>query len=165
MAAYHTKWLYKILFVCYFTSSMWIYNDLNDYQDSLCYNGTGLPQQTHRQRRYFTEIYATIFKTSIKHFKGVSSTNLRSPISKSTKHGNVILALPERIFLVDLTAHMDIKANPGPETQENKIWNQSCLDLNSCVTGTITYSSLRSKYPISNHLHSVLKSQNIIRSR
>lgn len=151
---------------------MWIYNDVNYYQDSFWYNGTGLPQQTHRQRRHFTQIYATTFKTSIKHLKGESSTNLPSPILKSTKHGYVTLALPERTFLVDLTVHMDIKANPGPETQEiqkNRI-GQLCLDLNSCTTGTIRYSrnellNLRSKHPISNHLHSVLKSQNIIRSR
>lgn len=81
-----------------------------------------------------------IFKTSIKHLKGESSTNLPSPISKSTKHGYVTLALPKCTFLVDLTVHMDIKANPGPETQEiqeNRIGNRSCSDLNSRATGTI----------------------------
>ena len=152
---------------------MWIYNDVNYYQDFFWNSETGLLQQTHRQRRHFTQIYAMIFKTSIKHLKGESSTNLPSPISKSTKHGYVTLALPKCTFLVDLTVHMDIKANPGPETQEiqeNRIGNRSCSDLNSRATGTIRYSrnellNLRSKYPISDHLHSVIKSQNIIRSR
>ena len=154
MAAYHTKWLHKILFVCYFINLMWIYNDVNYYQDSFWNSETGLPQQTHRQRRHFTQIYAMTFKTSIKHLKGESSTNLPSPISKSTKHGYVTLALPKRTFLVDLTVHMDIKANPGPETQENqenRIGNRPCLDLNSRATGTIRYSrnellNLRPKY-------------------
>ena len=38
----------------------------------------------------------------------------RRPLVKSTKHGQVCLALPSRLFVLDLAVHMDVLRNPGP---------------------------------------------------
>ena len=36
----------------------------------------------------------------------------RRPLVKSTKHGQVCLALPSRLFVLDLAVHMDVLRNP-----------------------------------------------------
>lgn len=93
------------------------------------------------------------------------------PISKITKHGIVTLALPSSTFLMDLTVHMDIKANPGHETVigARNATGSKLLNSNVPAVGTIEYSrsdllKLKSKYTISEDLYRVLKTNDILRT-
>lgn len=94
------------------------------------------------------------------------------PISKITKHGIVTLALPSRTFLMDLTVHMDIRANPGPETviSARSATGSKLLNSNVPAVGNIEYSrsdllKLKSKYIISEDIYRVLKTNDILRTR
>ena len=73
---------------------------------------------------------------------------------------------------MDLTLHMDIEANPGPEEDAVATRRESSLKqyLNYCATTTIAYSrnqllNLRSKYSISQDLLRLLKNQDIFKSK
>ena len=73
---------------------------------------------------------------------------------------------------MDLTLHMDIEANPGPDEDAVATRRESSLEpyLNYCTTTTIAYSrnqllNLRSKYSISQDLLRLLKNQDIFKSR
>ena len=73
---------------------------------------------------------------------------------------------------MDLTLHMDIEANPGPEEDAVVTRRESSLEpyLNYCTTTTIAYPrnqllNLRSKYSISQDLLRLIKNQDIFKSR
>ena len=57
---------------------------------------------------------------------------LSFPISKATKHGQTILALPHSVFFMDLTTCMDIHCNPGPDFENPWLSRPAlrCEDLN-----------------------------------
>ena len=81
------------------------------------------------------------FKTALKRMDCNSNSDIVFPISKITKHGMVTLALLSRTFLMDLTVHMDVEANPGPETvtAARNATGSKLLNLNVSATGTIEY--------------------------
>ena len=119
-----------------------------------------------------TRFFAVTLKVVFKRNEGETNSNLNLPISRTTRHGTTVLALPSRVFWMDLTLHMDIEANPGPEEDAVATRRESSLEsyLNYYATTTIAYSrnqllNLRSKYPLSQDLLRLLKNQNIFKSR
>ena len=112
------------------------------------------------------------FKTALKRIDCNSYSDIIFPISKITEHGIVTLALPSRSFLMDLTVHVDVEANPGPETvTAARNATGSKLNLNVfAALGTIEYSrsdlfKLKSKYTISGDLYCILKTNDISKTR
>ena len=98
-------------------------------------------------------------------------------ISKLSKHGSTVLILPGCLFWFDLTIHMDIQSNPGPERLENSQINQlqpldnSFRNLNNRVSNAIKYSrsellQLRLRqFKIPDETFHLLKSNGILRTR
>ena len=76
----------------------------------------------------FGTSYFINFQVVFTSVKARSFSELVNPACKSTKHGIILLALPSRLYKIDLTIHMDIKGNPGPERNKNnaRSRNQSC---------------------------------------
>ena len=72
-----------------------------------------------------TRFFAVTLKVVFKRNERETNSNLNLPISRTTRHGTTVLALPSRGFWMNLTLHMDIEANPGPEEdavrQEEKV--------------------------------------------
>ena len=56
------------------------------------------------------------FLTAVKGIYANSNSEVAFPAFKATKHGTVTLVLSGRNFWIDVTIHMDVKANPGPGT-------------------------------------------------
>ena len=119
-----------------------------------------------------TRFFAVTLKAVFKRNEGETNSNLNLPISRTTRHGTTVLALPSRVFWMDLTLHMDIESNPDPEEDAVATRRESSLEpyLNYCATTTIAYSrnqllNLISKYPISQDLLRLLKNQDIFKSR
>ena len=48
----------------------------------------------------------------------LSSLEVFQPCSKQAKHGTTCLVLPSKPFVMDLTVHVDISSNPGPESNQ-----------------------------------------------
>ena len=44
-----------------------------------------------------------------------SKFNIKFPVYKAGKHGQTTLALPSKVFVIDLTVYSDIEKNLGPE--------------------------------------------------
>ena len=98
-------------------------------------------------------------------------------ISKLSKHGSTTLILPGRLFWIDLTIHMDIQCNPGPErlkkSQINhlQLSDNSSRNLNNRASNAIRYSrsellQLRSRqFKIPDETFHLLKSNGILRTR
>ena len=49
---------------------------------------------------------------------GGGTKSAGTSVFKTTKHGSVSLALPDKLYWIDLTVHMDIQRNPGPVSSE-----------------------------------------------
>ena len=67
-------------------------------------------------------------------------------IIKQSKHGTTCIALPSRLFVIDLTVHVDISANPGPDVQLKSKYGKLNDHHLPCVIKTlhsIQYSSGR----------------------
>ena len=81
-----------------------------------------------------TRFFAVTIKVVFKRNEGETNSNLNLPISRTTRHGTTVLALPSRVFWMDLTLHMDIEANPGPEGDAVATRRKSSLEpyLNYC---------------------------------
>ena len=65
-------------------------------------------------------------------------------IIKQSKHGTTCIALPSRLFVIDLTVHVDILANPGPDVQLKSKYGKLNDHHLPCVINTqhsIQYSS------------------------
>ena len=63
---------------------------------------------------------------------------------KQSKHGTTCIALPSRLFVIDLTVHVDISPNPGPDVQLKPEYGKSNDQHLPCVINTlhsIQYSS------------------------
>ena len=68
--------------------------------------------------RNFLPFPGLLFRPSLKRIESrVHAINYS--ISKISKHGSTMLILPGHLFWLDLTIHMDIQCNPGPERLEN----------------------------------------------
>ena len=81
-----------------------------------------------------TRFFAVTLKVVFKRNEGETNSNLNLPISRTTRHGTTVLALPSRVFWMDLTLDMDIEANPGPEEDAVATRRKSSLEpyLNYC---------------------------------
>ena len=81
-----------------------------------------------------TRFFAVTLKVVFKRNEGETNSNLNLPISRTTRHGTTVLALPSRVFWMYLTLHMDIEANPGPEEDAVATRRKSSLEpyLNYC---------------------------------
>ena len=92
---------------------------------------------------------------------------------KAGKHGTTCLVLPSKPFIMDLTVHVDISSNPGPESNQEIVLRLVGLYHHSSRSPQlITYSrnellSLRrfslARLPF--HLVSVLKDFGLLRTR
>lgn len=51
-------------------------------------------------------------------FKARNYCNISSPITKASRRGLTALALPNKLFWIDLTVHMDVHWNRGPPLTE-----------------------------------------------
>ena len=72
------------------------------------------------------------------HFKrrphGFISDKLSAlPISKSTKHGLITLALPHSFFDIDLTICMDVHCNPGPDLEKSSLHCPAAFRTEICI--------------------------------
>ena len=97
-------------------------------------------------------------------------------ISKLSKHGSTALILPGRLFWIDLTIHMDIQCNPGPERLENSQINHlqpsdnSSRNLNNRASNAIKYSRFEllqlrlRQFKIPDETFHLLKSNGIFRT-
>ena len=104
-----------------------------------------------------------------------SNFKLSYPVSKSSKHGLICVALPCKVFLMDLTVHMDIEINPGPNFSVERFAKCSpSINTTSPVADSavqhIMYSKhqllgLRCKYSISDSLFYLLKDHQILNTR
>ena len=81
-----------------------------------------------------TRFFAVTLKVVFKRNEGETNSNLNLPISRTTRHGTTVLALPSRVFWMYLTLHMDIEANPSPEEDAVATRRKSSLEpyLNYC---------------------------------
>ena len=62
-------------------------------------------------QRISGHLYYMNFRAAMNRIYANSNSEITFPAFKATKHGTVILVLPERIFWTNL---VDVKANPGP---------------------------------------------------
>ena len=97
-----------------------------------------------------TRFFAVTLKVVFKRNEGETNSNLNLPISRTTRHGTTVLALPSRVFWMDLTLDMDIEANPGPEEDAVATRRKSSLEPylnyyhhnNSLLKESITQSQI-----------------------
>ena len=104
-----------------------------------------------------------------------SNFKLSYPVSKSSKHGLICVALPCKVFLMDLIVHMDIEINPGPNFFVERF--AKCFPLINTTSRVadsavqhIMYSKhqlldLRCKYSISDSSFYLLKDLQILNTR
>ena len=59
------------------------------------------------------------FRIQFNRIKADSRKNISRTAFKTTKHGYVLLALPDRLFWTDLTVCVDVHGNPGLFNLEN----------------------------------------------
>ena len=133
--------------------------------------------------------FVEVFRLNITVKRRDTGTNLRicKPVVKNTKHGLICLALPSRVFTLDLTVHVDVEKNPGPEQKIHhftKILSVFCtqssggkfkrsVDLHEYTQRRLTYSTdklrslrpLRKFFPISSSVCFKLKSYGIFKYR
>ena len=103
----------------------------------------------------------------------LSSLEVFQPCSKQAKHGSTCLVLPSKLFVMDLTVHVDISSNPGPESNQEITSRSVGLYHHSFRSPQlITYSrsellSVRRFSParLPFHLVSVLKDFSLLRTR
>ena len=76
-------------------------------------------------------------RTSLKRIQRSSVHEINHAIIKHGKHGSTVLTLPSSLFWADLTIHMDIHSNPGPERIKNSqgsrlpvVYRLSCFQRN-----------------------------------
>ena len=69
-----------------------------------------------------------------------SNSEITFPAFKATKHGTVILVLPERIFWTDL---MDVNANPGPGIDRVNVMLWKPRSIRSQFKSTCCYKSFK----------------------
>ena len=96
-------------------------------------------------KRNFLPIPGLYFRPALKRID-YTVHGINYPISENSKHGNTALILPGRLFWSDLTIHMDIQSNPGPERLENHQIKQlrssdnNFRNLNNRALSLIKYS-------------------------
>ena len=73
-----------------------------------------------------TRFFAVTLKVVFKRNEGETNSNLNLPISRTTRHGTTVLALPSRGFWMNLTLHMDIEA-PWPGGRRSATRRESSL--------------------------------------
>ena len=126
--------------------------------------------------RNFPPFPGLLFRPSLKRIESTVHA-INYSISKISKHGSTVLILPGRLFWLDLTIHMDIQCNPGPERLENSQINylepsdNSSRNLNSRASNAIKYSrsellQLRLRqFKIPDKTFHLLKRNGILRTR
>ena len=69
-------------------------------------------------RNDFGRIYHVTLIIQLQRVSAQSARNIVSPVFKTTKLSSVSLALPDKLYWIDLTVHMGIQRNPGPVSSE-----------------------------------------------
>lgn len=97
-----------------------------------------------RHHRILSDSDQTYYLTSriqLNRVNASSHMNISSPALKTTKHGSVTMALPDKLFWTDLTMHMDVQRNPGPVIAKNcRRPSQDSVLRNSNLPVIIKYS-------------------------
>ena len=90
------------------------------------------------------EVFHELTSTSwvqLKRIKASSKLTLRIAVTKVSKHGLIILAMPSKLYTVDILISMDVHPNPGPPISD---FNTDHLyfppKLDSCCIDRINYS-------------------------
>ena len=78
-----------------------------------------------------SEQVCIFLRLNFKRLDLLRSYNVNYPLRKTGKHGDTTLILQRYLFAQDLTICMDVKANPGPEKQD-EIVSRSALVQISC---------------------------------
>ena len=63
------------------------------------------------------------FRIQLNRIEADSNKNISRAVFRTTKHGYVLLALPDRLFWIDLTICVDVQRNPGPFNLESCTWS------------------------------------------
>ena len=105
-------------------------------------------------------LYYINFRAAFRCVEASSNARRIYPVLKASKHGMVTLALPNRLFWMDLNIYMDVESNPGDDITENPsnrtvlvrnsdlilpplkelhIQNANCFDFNRNTPSLTTY--------------------------
>jgi hypothetical protein len=95
-------------------------------------------QQIWLRENDFGLVYYLTLRIEFKRDGASSHKNISFPITKTAKHGVVTLALPDKLCWIDLTIHMDIHSNPGPEISDK--FHTQRTKLKSKFPAAIKYS-------------------------
>ena len=103
-----------------------------------------------------------------------SNQTLKIALVRVNKHGQVTLELPRKLFWMDLTIHMDVQSNPGPQSIENcskfSCVMSSLRNVNTVSVHRPEYSrrelfGLKAKYHVPEHVYHLLKCERILKTR
>ena len=87
------------------------------FEDILrCFSDGFLPGNSRRE-------FSRIGSHMVIKWQELSSLVVFQPLSKQAKHGTTCLLLPSNPFVLDLTMHVHISSNPGPESNQEIISN------------------------------------------
>ena len=112
------------------------------------------------------DVYTTWF-VQLKRVKVSSNLSVRISVSEVSKHGLIVLALPSKLYTVDILISMDIHPNPGPRSLKLDLDNLYFPPkLVSGCKDRINYSrsellGLRLQYSITPGLYFTLKLNNL----
>ena len=137
----------------------------HDIQPTSWKANISLPENSHI-------IYFNTFSRFISQSPESKTAKLSLPITKFSKHGPIIMALPRSFFITDLAVCMDIHRNPGPDPKSSVSQRNlsSDTDLHICTAaGKVNYSrkqllELRMKSTLQPDLYLLLKAQGILRN-
>ena len=175
MAAGYNSVLRTLYAFLLFSSLAWLYYQWkSSFKDIYDHNQAGFWISAHCTPDSLINYY---FNVTF-HFKcrphGFISDKLSLPISKTTKHGLITLALPHSFFEIDLTICMDVHSNPGPDLENSSLHrsaSSSYRDLHITASAIkLNYSrqqllDLRAKSKLQPDLYQFLKFQGILRTR
>ena len=75
----------------------------------------------------------------LKHVKFQAKFNISFPVQKESKRGQTTLALPAKLFVLDLTVFLDVQKHPGPDLQTAfSRPNLALVNLSSPVNNGVT---------------------------
>ena len=135
MAACTRAVLCSLLQISFYWNTLLTQDSLhNNRKDGLSLSGCSfISSDTHLTGR--RPLLALTARVNYKTVNLLPHHNSNYPLHKTTKHGYTTLALPARLFVMDLTISMDVSANPGPVNSEITIsprrLSNGIADLNS----------------------------------
>ena len=124
--------------------------------------------------RSFERFYYIKIRWSSNRAVAQSNQTLEIALVRVNKHGQVTLELPRKLFWMDLTIHMDVQSNPGPQSIENcskfSCVMSSLRNVNTVSVHRPEYSrrelfGLKAKCHVPEHVYHLLKCERILKTR